>query len=335
MIIMKFGGTSVGSAERIAATTDLVKASSKPAVVVLSAMSGITNKLLEVADGKRDIAEIAELHKRAAAELSLDESLNVRIDEILASASTHDEIVACGELLSSTLVQAYMRRQGIDAVWVSALDFMKIDRKGDPDTEFICEHVAATLDNAGRHDVYVTQGFICRDSDKLISTLTRGGSDYTATLLGEALCADEVQIWTDVDGVYTADPRYVKGAHCIPEMSFAQADRAARCGAKILHPECILPAQRARIPVRVLDSFHPERYGTKIGDIADAEGFIAVAYDGKHVNLIGHDCNVTTDDIAGAAVSDDIKTHEDYISLSAGSENAYEIMQTLHDKYVK
>ncbi|MDE6160567.1 MAG: aspartate kinase [Muribaculaceae bacterium] len=330
---MKFGGTSVGSAERMAATAEIIRSARVPVVVVLSAMSGITNRLLEVAAGSLDRSVVAAHHKKVVAQLGLDTALCDRIDEILNAAHTQDETVACGELLSTTIMQAFLSNLGIDAVWVPALDFMRTGTDGTPDTEFISEHACDALQKAGRHQVYITQGFICRDANGHVTTLTRGGSDYTATLLGEALRVSEVQIWTDVDGVYTADPRHIGGARCIPDMSFGQADTAARCGAKILHPDCIRPARRAGISVRVLDSFHPEAAGTRISDIADAENFVAVAFDGTYVNIIGHDRNTSASDVtnaAGVAASE----CDGYIRVSAGA-NAYEIMQTLHDKFVK
>lgn len=333
MIVMKFGGTSVGSAERMAATAEIIRSAQAPVVVVLSAMSGITNRLLDVAAGSLERSVVAAHHKKVVAELGLDTALCDRIDEILNAAHTQAETVACGELLSTTIMQALMSKLGIDAVWVPALDFMRTTADGTPDTEFIRTHAAEAISSAGRHAVYITQGFICRNADGLVATLTRGGSDYTATLLGEALGASEVQIWTDVDGVYTADPRYVKGARCIPDMSFGQADAAARCGAKILHPDCIRPARRAGICVRVLDSFHPEASGTRISDIADAQGFVAVAFDGTYVNLIGHDRNTSASDVTDAAGAAASKC-DDYFSVPAGA-NAYEIMQTLHDRFVK
>lgn len=291
MIVMKFGGTSVGSAERMSATAQIIAASAKPVVVVLSAMSGITNKLISLAAGEADFKEILEHHYATTAALGVSQSVDSYLESLLASASTPAETVACGELMSTSIMTAYLRKEGVDAVLIPALDFMRVDSEAQPDIEAIATKVAKVLEHYGSHDVYVTQGFICRDSADRVGTLTRGGSDYTATLLGEALNASEIQIWTDVDGVYTADPRKVKDARCIPTLSYLLADTAARCGAKILHPDCVVPARRAGIEVKVLDSFHPQAGGTSIGPFENTGGFVAVAAledsDTATVSLIG------------------------------------------------
>lgn len=306
---MKFGGTSVGSATRIAATTDIVTATRKPVVVVLSAMSGVTNMLI---DGK--LNEALDRYMQAAEELGVASDFRKAAGKIVAAAHTADEIVACGEQLSAALAVMYMRSRGMDAVRLPALDFMALEAAGRPDTAAIASKLSAAMDHAGSHDVYVVEGFICRDSQGRITTLSRGGSDFTATLLGEALHAGQVQIWTDVDGVYTADPRYVAGARRIPRMSYEQASLAARCGAKILHPDCVQPVQRAGVSLRVLDSFHPDAPGTEIGpDAAEsADGYFAVAAVGDTVYLVGREAE----------------------AHNAEPGHAHELMQTLHDKYI-
>ncbi len=309
MIVMKFGGTSVGSAERLLATARIITSSSTPAIVVLSAMSGITNRLLLLSEGHATREEILRHHIAAATQLGIATIVAQRLEQILESASTPAEIVVCGELMSTTLMCALLQKNGVDAVLVPALDYMRLNEKGEPDAEEIARLTTAALAAAGNHDFYITQGFICRDKDGNVATLTRGGSDYTATLLGEATGAPEVQIWTDIDGVYTADPRKVPTARCIPALSYDQADTAARCGAKILHPDCVLPARRSGLKIRVLDSFHPEAAGTTIGDFATAPGFVAVAAlergENAVVSLVGRegddDCTRVLAALPGAA----------------------------------
>ncbi len=339
MIIMKFGGTSVGSAERIAATADIILSAKHPVVVVLSAMSGATNSLLALSEGKGSQDSILERHTATAESLGLPKNICSKIHAIMDAASTPSEIVACGELLSTTIMHSYLCSKGADAAWLPALDFMSVGTDGEPDTKTIKRSAKTAIEKTGQHDIYITQGFICRDSSGAVSTLSRGGSDYTATLLGEALGAESVQIWTDVDGVYTADPRRVQTARRIPKMSYAQADTAARRGAKILHPDCIRPAERAAFPVQVLDSFHPETEGTIIGNFNDDKGFVAIASlesgNCSEVSIIGH----------GDAMDDikqrlsplnifNIVQNNGYVCAQVSTEEADKAMNLLHDAFI-
>lgn len=338
MIVMKFGGTSVGSAERIAATADIVASCDEPVVVVLSAMSGVTNMLIEAARGERPLSEVAQRHYEAARQLGLGTEYHAVVDSTLGRAAGEAETVACGELLSTALARAYMQTRGMDAVMLPALDFMRLNADGTPDTAYIARAAAAAIERAGRHRIYVTQGFICRDAGGSVATLTRGGSDYTATLLGEALRASHVCIWTDVDGVYSADPRHVPAARCIPRMSYAQADMAARLGAKILHSDCIVPAQRCGAEVRVLDSFHPEAAGTVVGPFADAPGFIAVAASADHVGIVGHDAAVAAADIAralGPLAAAEPEIHAGHTRVSVQPGQAVEAMRIIHHEFIE
>lgn len=254
---MKFGGTSVGSAERMRATAEIIRNSGADrTVVVLSAMSGATNELLAIAAGA-DAEALQQRHADTVAALGLPARVMDHIREVFAGARTEQEIVACGEQFSTAIMLAYLYKQGVDAAWLPALDYMRLDADGNPDVELTGCRARRLLHAKGDHKVYITQGFIGRNAEGAVATLSRGGSDFTATLLGEALGADEVQIWTDVDGVYSADPRVVPAAGCIPELSYELADTAARLGAKILHPDCVQPAKRAGYSLRVLDSFTP------------------------------------------------------------------------------
>ncbi len=331
---MKFGGTSVGSAERMRATAGIINGVARPVVVVLSAMSGITNRLIAIAEGKDNREDIIRHHTETARELNV-EHISHELDSILSSAKTPSETIACGELMSTTLMTAYMQAEGVDAVFVPALDIMRLDSHGEPDTCAIRKNGHEVLERIGNHDVYVTQGFICRDSNGDVATLSRGGSDYTATLLGEALDADEVQIWTDVDGVYSADPRKVKNARCIPTLSYVLADTAARCGAKILHPDCVLPARRAGFRIKVLDSFHPQAGGTAIGPFEDTGGFVAVAAteSGNEavVSIIGrrgdHDRALVEEALPYALR---VEADRDAVKATVPVERCTEAMNTLH-----
>lgn len=337
---MKFGGTSVGSAARISATADIIECAHNPVVVVLSAMSGVTNALLAIASGDGDYSMVLEKHLSTARELGVDPKTEEALKAILSGARSQAETVACGELMSTRLMHALLRKRGLDAVWLDATDFVCVDTTGEPDTEAIGRNAADVFSAAGEHDIYVTQGFICRDQEGNVATLSRGGSDYTATLLGEALGAAEVQIWTDVDGVYTADPRRVSAARCIPRMSYATADTAARRGAKILHPDCIRPAMRAGFSVRVLDSFHPEASGTEIGLVATAApGFVAVASTATdsgsvEVSIIGRRDDVGTAEVA-ALLGCDAVQGDGYIVATVDAEFADKAMRILHNAFIE
>lgn len=341
MIIMKFGGTSVGSAARIAATADIIASAARPTIVVLSAMSGATNELLDIAHGEKSIDALRARHHDTARELQLPDDTVAAIDRILDTRASEAETVACGELLSTTLMHALLRSRGLDAAWLPALDYMRTDGSGEPDTEAIGRLLADAMGKAGKHDMYITQGFICRDAAGNMATLSRGGSDYTATLLGEAMNASEVQIWTDVDGVYSADPRKVKGARCIPRMSYRQADTAARLGAKILHPDCVRPVRRAGCALRVLDSFHSDAPGTVVGDFKDAPGFIAVASrsagDGlTEVSLVGSDDYVPAQEVAkyiGGGLS--ATSGDGYTSMLVPDDIADDVMRKMHKLFIE
>lgn len=337
---MKFGGTSVGSAARISATADIIEAASRPVVVVLSAMSGVTNALLAIASGEDDRDAVLDKHLAAARELGVEADAADTLRTILGNAVTPAETVACGELMSTRLMHAVLQKRGIDAVWLDATTFVSVDASGEPDINAICRNATSVFCAAGEHDVYVTQGFICRDEKGCVATLSRGGSDYTATMLGEALGAAEVQIWTDVDGVYTADPRRVNTARCIPGMSYATADTAARRGAKILHPDCIRPAMRGGFAVRVLDSFHPEASGTEISPTAtQAQGFVAVASTVTpagtvEVSLIGNHEGVGTAEVA-ALLGCDAMQGDGFIYATVDAGFADEAMRMLHNAFIE
>src|SRR5690554_2717282 len=296
MKILKFGGTSVGSAERIKSLLEIVDPAERQ-IVVLSAVSGTTNVLVEISqaflDGKRDeakklIHEHKEKYKQLVQDLfSTEEGLkkgNDLIDyhfNLIESLGndifTHTEekvILAQGELLSRTLWHFHLTEIGVSSVLLPALDFMKIDEDNEPIVDYIAEKLQPLLDEHPDNSLFITQGYICRNSFGEIDNLRRGGSDYTASLIGSALRADEVQIWTDIDGMHNNDPRVVSGTKPIAHLSFDEAAELAYFGAKILHPQSVFPAQRYNVPVRILNTMNPQAPGTLISKEGSPNGMI-------------------------------------------------------------
>jgi aspartate kinase len=297
--VFKFGGTSVGSAQRIKEVAGLVD-NGQQKIVVLSAMTGTTNALVEIADSlyKRNFdAANEQLNK-------LEENYERVVNELLSSSNgkakgaelikTHfnyirtftrdtinlydeKEILAQGELISTALMQFYLEEIGIKSHLISALNYMRIDKFGEPDDFYIKENLKREIAALGESYVIITQGFICRNAYGQIDNLQRGGSDYSATLIGAALSVDEVQIWTDIDGVHTNDPRVVENTHAIAELSFDEAAELAYFGAKILHPTCVTPAKMANIPVRIKNTLDPLAPGTLITSNCSKQRVRAIA----------------------------------------------------------
>jgi len=288
MRVLKFGGTSVGKPERMHAIAQLINDGVEK-IVVLSAVSGTTNSLVEIhtaykKEGKKTAHKlidkleakyhpfIQELYDNNAS-IKKAEKLVKKIFDLLRSfkAKKFSEadakiILAQGEILSTHLFLYYVQEIGLNATLIPALDFMKTT-KGEPDLKFIAKKIRKTLVKSGKHQVYITQGYICMNDAGEIDNLRRGGSDYTATLIGGAIPATEVQIWTDIDGMHNTDPRVVKDTFPIHELSFDEAAELAYFGAKILHPSCVLPAQRAGVPVKLLNTMEPQAKGTVISEI--------------------------------------------------------------------
>ncbi len=300
MKVMKFGGTSVGTPERMKKVAGLVTRSGEPTFLVLSAMSGTTNSLLEISDylfkknsdGANETINLLEKKYFAHAEelftteASKTETLQFMREEFdymrsftkdLFTSFEQKSIVAQGEILSTNMMYNYMREQGIDAVLLSALDFMRTDKNGEPDTQYIRKKLNAILDANEGHQVYITQGFICRNTYGEVDNLLRGGSDYTASLVGAALGAEEIQIWTDIDGMHNNDPRVVEHTESVKRLNFEEAAELAYFGAKILHPTCIQPAKYADIPVRLLNTMDPDAEGTTIDNVTMRGTIKAVA----------------------------------------------------------
>jgi len=299
MKVLKFGGTSVGSAERMKKLVPLL-IPEQPCIVVLSAMSGTTNALVDIAqalyqkENDQATALIEKLENRYNAVVEELFSSETYIEKGYQLIRSHFEYLksftidlftsneekaalAQGELLSTALVHYYLEEQKIPSVLLPALNFMRLDENEEPDEKYIEEHLKKELALHRGGTLFITQGYICRNTFGEVDNLKRGGSDYTATLLGAAIQADEIQIWTDIDGMHNNDPRVVERTFPVTELSFDEAAELAYFGAKILHPTCVLPAQRRNVPVRLLNTMQPQARGTRISAHAETSGIKAVA----------------------------------------------------------
>ncbi|NLR81871.1 aspartate kinase [Chitinophaga eiseniae] len=300
MKVLKFGGTSVGKPERMQSVSQLITADKDQKIVVLSALSGTTNSLVEISQslsgGKKELAkqQIDKLEShyrtfcndlvkqdagRAKAKAIVDEHfefLNI-ILKISFNEALNKDILAQGELLSTRLFCAYLEEAGIQAVLLPALDFMSIDEYEEPEIPKIKNRLADLIRQHKDQTIFITQGYICRNARGEVDNLKRGGSDYSASLIGAAIQADEVQIWTDIDGMHNNDPRVVKKTFPIEQLSFDEAAELAYFGAKILHPASIWPAQHFNIPVKLLNTMQPEAKGTIITELPNGNGAKAIA----------------------------------------------------------
>lgn len=288
MKILKFGGTSVGSPQRMKDVCQLITDGDRK-IVVLSAMSGTTNSLVEIADyiKKRNleaagnvINKLRTLYKQHVEELYSKEENKEKTNALLLDIFMHlhnlttqeysdkleKEILAQGELMSTNMVTNYLKEQGVKVMLIPALNFMRTESNGEPDMAYIKEHITDILKKNDGYDLYITQGFICRNINGDVDNLQRGGSDYTACLVGAVLRAEEIQIWTDIDGMHNNDPRYVPNTTPVRQLNFEEAAELAYFGAKILHPTCIQPAHYAGVPVRLLNTMDPSAPGTIIND---------------------------------------------------------------------
>jgi aspartate kinase len=300
MKVMKFGGTSVGSPARMKEVTKLVTKSGEPVFVVLSAMSGTTNSLVEISNylykknpeganevinqlERKYLKHIEELYETDAMKAQIRDFLTSEMNYLrsftkeLFTSFEEKSIVAQGELISTNMVVGYMQEQGIKAILLNALDFMRTDKNSEPDPVYIKEKLAAIMEKNEGQQVYITQGFICRNAYGEIDNLQRGGSDYTASLIGAAINADEIQIWTDIDGMHNNDPRVVDKTQPVHQLHFEEAAELAYFGAKILHPTCVQPAKYSGIPVRLLNTMEPDAEGTTISNQTEYGKIKAVA----------------------------------------------------------
>ncbi len=299
MKVLKFGGTSVGTPQRMKDVVSLIT-NGEQKIVVLSAMSGTTNTLIEISDylykknpeGANEYINLLETkYRRHVDELyTTDEYKRKTLDFIkqefdylrsftkgIFTMFEEKIIVGQGEILSTNMVTNYLLEQGYNAALIPALEYMRTDKNGEPDLEYIREKIKIQLDAVPGKDIYITQGFICRNAYGEVDNLQRGGSDYTASLIGAAVSAKEIQIWTDIDGMHNNDPRFVDNTSPVSHLHFEEAAELAYFGAKILHPTCIQPAKFAGIPVRLLNTLDPDAPGTLISNETEKNKIKAVA----------------------------------------------------------
>lgn len=300
MLVLKFGGTSVGKPERMRKIADLLLSTPGKKIVVLSALSGTTNTLVKIGDhllsqspdaASREINDLEKHYELFIKDLFSTEAYKAIGQEIvsryfslfrLLAAGRFDdrsyrELLAQGELISTELFYHHLQERKISSRLLPALHFMSIDENNEPELEKISERLKPLIQTLGNVDILVTQGYICRNHKNEIDNLKRGGSDYTASLIGAAIRASEIQIWTDIDGMHNNDPRIVKKTFPIAELTFDEASELAYFGAKILHPSTIVPAQRYGVPVRLKNTMDEKAAGTLISDKGTAGQFKAIA----------------------------------------------------------
>ena len=291
MKVLKFGGTSVGSAVRMRGVADIV-VNDEPKIVVLSAMSGTTNSLVAIGhklyaddkDGAKQL--ISELEAKYYDTVKELYKANEFQDEANAVIKEHFDfmksfavnvfnlfqeraLLAQGELLSTKMFHLFLKENGVESALLPALDFMRINRDEEPDMDYIREHAAKEIAKREGIKLFITQGYICRNSFGEIDNLKRGGSDYTASIVGNAVKADEIQIWTDISGMHNNDPRVVDKTKPVAKLSFDEAAELAYFGAKILHPQSIRPAAQLGIPVKLFNTMDPSAKGTTISEETD------------------------------------------------------------------
>ena len=299
MKVLKFGGTSVGNAQRIKDVAKLI-CDGERKIVVLSAMAGTTNTLVEISDylykkntdgaretinalEKKYAAVIDELYTTEEYKEKAAASVKVNFDYIrsftkdLFTLFEEKVVLAQGELMSTAMMDLYLQEQGVKSVLIPALDYMRTDKNSEPDNVYIRTKLTELLRANSDAMLFITQGYICRNAYGEIDNLQRGGSDYSASLVGAAIEAEEIQIWTDIDGMHNNDPRFVNHTSPVRHLHFEEAAELAYFGAKILHPTCILPAKLNNIPVRLLNTMKPEMPGTLIDNKSTERAIKAVA----------------------------------------------------------
>lgn len=300
MQIYKFGGTSVGKPERMHSVADLITRDDQSKIVVLSALSGTTNSLVSIgeslaADKKDEALEkinvlrahydefINQLFSTEEKKAEATEIINEHFEflritlRISYNEALERDILAQGELMSTKLFTLHLQERNIPAQLLPALEFMRTNEDHEPDLDVISEKLSAILEKNGNKGLFITQGYICKNHKGEIDNLQRGGSDYTASLIGAAIRATDVQIWTDIDGMHNNDPRVVDKTYPIAELSFDEAAELAYFGAKILHPASIWPAQKYGIPVKLLNTMQPEAKGTVISQSTISADVKAIA----------------------------------------------------------
>ena len=300
MKVLKFGGTSVGSVESIRNVKNILASREGKKVLVLSAMAGVTNKLVEITELIKAedhsaianiIAELNEKHENTIDALINEPELNTQaklfVNNILNnlknvcksnySERVYAEVVTTGETILTYIFSTFLTNSGIQNNFLDAKEFMQVSNLENPDTNLVGKLFQKSIENLEASDIYITQGFVRLDAQNSISTLKRGGSDYSATILAAAVEAEEVQIWTDIDGFHNNDPRYVENTHAIAELSFEEASELAYFGAKILHPQTISPVIKKQIPLFLKNTFTPDLPGTRISAEIHSRGLKAIS----------------------------------------------------------
>ncbi|MCK4562460.1 MAG: aspartate kinase, partial [Flavobacteriaceae bacterium] len=300
MIVLKFGGTSVGSVENFYKIASIVNNIGGRKIVVLSAMSGVTNTLQKIANllylnhkketkleiealNNKYLLVIQDLFKKDLNKTIANKIIGSHNDLLLSFLdyssleNNEKEILVQGEMVTTKLFQLLLEELGQNSNLIPAINFMKIDGLGEPQLDYIESELSKIINKKTNINTFITQGFVCKNDKNNIDNLKRGGSDYTASLIGAALKVEQIQIWTDIDGMHNNDPRFVDQTFSIEEISFDEAAELAYFGAKILHPQSIIPAKEKNIPVLVKNTFKPEAKGTLIHDRAKTKDIRAIA----------------------------------------------------------
>ena len=300
MKVLKFGGTSVGSVESIRNVKNILASREGKKVLVLSAMAGVTNKLVEITELIKAedhlaianiIAELKDKHENTIDALINEPDLNAQaknfVNNVLNnlkeicksnySERVYAEVVTTGETMLTYIFSTFLTNSGIQNNFLDAKEFMQVSNLENPDTNLVGKLFQKSIENLEASEIYITQGFVRIDAQNSISTLKRGGSDYSATILAAAVQAEEVQIWTDIDGFHNNDPRYVENTHAIAELSFEEASELAYFGAKILHPQTISPVIKKQIPLFLKNTFTPDLPGTRISAEIHTRGLKAIS----------------------------------------------------------
>ena len=300
MKVLKFGGTSVGTAESIKNVTKIITSQAGRKIVVVSAMSGVTNLLAEVnqllkrgtsAEVEAVLQQIHQKHldlidalftseEKKKASKGLFETCFEMLIETTAeepSPARDASVITFGETFLSSIFSRYLEAVGVSNTLLDARDFMHIASVENPDIEQVQNLLFETLHREVPNEVYLTQGFVRIDRNKNINTLNRGGSDFTATIIGAAINAQEVQIWTDIDGFHNNDPRYVENTTALKNLTFEEAAELAYFGAKILHPQTVSPVKEKNIPIYLKNTFTPAAPGTKISSQIRETGLKAIS----------------------------------------------------------
>jgi aspartate kinase len=300
MKVMKFGGTSVGKPERMHEVAKLITADPEKKIVVLSALSGTTNALVEIGQSaarfdregaSEQISKLSNHYDAFIGSLLTSDKAREKAHAIVRehfeflgiilrisfSESLNKDILAQGELLSTKLFSVYLEEKSIPHILLPALEFMSIDAEDEPQLEQIRLRLTSLLSKYPGDGLFITQGYICRNARGEVDNLKRGGSDYTASLVAAAIQATVCEIWTDIDGMHNNDPRIVKKTVPVEQLSFDEAAELAYFGAKILHPTCIWPTQQQNVPVKLLNTMQPLAAGTVIQKTTSSKGAKAIA----------------------------------------------------------